>query len=364
MVRDAQYLTSTFKMNQKINWQRSSVPSDRFYDDFHMEFDFIKQDSLQKNYFYYSINPDAAQQINMSIYSARIKPPVVKGRESADLIREYLRKVVEEKKQKNPVDDMFVSTAHGYNSESMNAYAGEQMALRNQFPAVFRPGGSVRLYSFTNDPYMKFTLLSALKHPNTDIAIMHGHGDTDVQLINGLPYVSSPTGSKDNILSYLRSKVQAAKEDGRDVDAVKASFVKSLGVPMEWMANALDPEVMRKDSIDVRNRDIHIDDVIATQPNARFIIMDNCLTGSFHLDEYIAGYYPSLPARTSWPSPTASACCRTSGPPSSSACYKTACAWATGSSIPLTWKPTSWETPPSLSPPRPKRPERRHYRQL
>ncbi|WP_341836773.1 hypothetical protein WJU16_02630 [Chitinophaga pollutisoli] len=292
MVRDAQYLTSTFKMNQKINWQRSSVPSDRFYDDFHMGFDFIKQDSAQQNYFYYSINPDAAQQINMSIYTARIKPPVIKGRESADLIKEYLVKVVEEKKKNNPVNDIFISTAHGYNSESMNAYAGEQMQIRNQFPAVFRPGGAVKFFSFTNDPFLKFTLLSALKHPETDIAIMHGHGDTDIQLINGVAPQSNPSGAKDNILRYLRSKVQAAKEDGRDVEAVKAGFVKSLGVPMNWMDNALEPEIMKQDSIFNRNLDIHTDDLLSAKPNARFVMLDNCLTGSFHLDEYIAGYYP------------------------------------------------------------------------
>ncbi|MBV7533074.1 HEAT repeat domain-containing protein [Chitinophaga sp. sic0106] len=292
MIRDAQYLTSTFKMNQKINWQRSSVPSDRYYDDFHMDFDFIKQDSLKKNYFYYSINPDAAQQLNKSIYSARIKPPVMAGKESAELISEYLKKVVAEKKKKNPVNDMFISTAHGYNSESINSVAGEQMALRNQFPAVFSPGNVVKFYHFTNEPFLKFSLLSALKQPETDIAIMHGHGDSDIQLINGYPYVSNPQGSKENILRYLRAKIQSAKEDGRDVEATKASFVKSLGVPMSWMDNALDPEVIKEDSIYNHNLDIHIDDIIATKPNARFVSMDNCLTGSFHLDEYIAGYYP------------------------------------------------------------------------
>jgi len=34
MIRDAQFLTSAFKMDQKRPWQQSSIPSDRYYDDF------------------------------------------------------------------------------------------------------------------------------------------------------------------------------------------------------------------------------------------------------------------------------------------------------------------------------------------
>ncbi|MEG2849237.1 MAG: HEAT repeat domain-containing protein, partial [Bacteroidales bacterium] len=34
MIRDAHHLTTAFKMNPKRDWKDSSVPSDRFYDDF------------------------------------------------------------------------------------------------------------------------------------------------------------------------------------------------------------------------------------------------------------------------------------------------------------------------------------------
>lgn len=292
MVRDAQYLTSTFKMNQKINWQRSSVPSDRFYDDFHLEFDFIKQDTAKKNYFYYSISPTGPQQIHMSIYSARIKPPVFEGKDKYQLIKAYLTKVVAEKKQQNKINDVFISTAHGYNSQSLNAWAGEQLAFKNQFPGLFKPSNQVKFFNFENDPFLKFNLLSALKNKDLDMAIMHGHGSPDLQLINGYPAVSNPQGSIENITRYLRAKVRAAKEDGRDVQKVKEGFVKSLGVSMVWMDNALDEKTTIADSIFNENLDIHIKDVINTKPNARFVMLDNCLTGSFHLDEYLAGYYP------------------------------------------------------------------------
>lgn len=82
MVRDAQYLTSAFKMNQKIRWDKSSVPSDRYYDDFDLQLDFIKQDTAKgrTHYYYYSLNGTSPQYIEMDIYSARIKPPVEKGK--------------------------------------------------------------------------------------------------------------------------------------------------------------------------------------------------------------------------------------------------------------------------------------------
>nr|WP_121272432.1 hypothetical protein [Pedobacter schmidteae] len=292
MIRDAQYLTSTFKMNQKINWQRSSVPSDRFYDDFHLSFDFLKQDTAKKDYFYYSISPVGSQQIKMSIYSARIKPPVFEGKNKYDLIKAYLTKVVAEKSKQNKVNDVFISTAHGYNSESLNAWAGEQLAFKNQFPGLFRPGNQLKFFNFSNSTFLKFNLLSALKNQDLDMAIMHGHGSPDLQLINGYPAVSNPQGSIENITRYLRAKVRSAKEDGRDVQKVKEGFVKSLGVSMAWMDNALDEKVTIADSLFNENLDIHIKDIINTKPNARFVMLDNCLTGSFHLDEYLAGYYP------------------------------------------------------------------------
>jgi len=53
MLRDAQRLTSAFKMNQNQDWKESSVPSDRYYEDFGMDFRFLKKDE-QAPYFYYS----------------------------------------------------------------------------------------------------------------------------------------------------------------------------------------------------------------------------------------------------------------------------------------------------------------------
>ncbi|MGN6420611.1 MAG: HEAT repeat domain-containing protein [Pseudobacter sp.] len=293
MIRDAQHLTSAFKMDQRRNWKSSSVPSDRFYDDFDLQFNFLKQDSAQKNLFYYSLSATSRQHIGMDIYTARIKPPVQKGENAIEKIRAYLQKVVAEKSKNNPLNDFFVYTGHGYNSESLNAWAGEQISLREQFPDLFKPGNTIKFMNFRMDTHMKFTLMNELQREELDMAIFHDHGSDDVQLLSGYPYVSNPQPSIDNIRRYLRAKVRAASErKGGDVEKTKKGFTESLGVPMAWMEDSFADSVKIADSIFDASTDFAIPDIKTIQPNARFVMVDACLTGSLHLDDYMAGYYP------------------------------------------------------------------------
>ena len=75
LVRDAQHLTSAFKMDQQAfdRWE-SSVPSDRFYDDFSLRFEPLGADSLHPGCHYYSLTAESAQQTRPDIYSGRIRP--------------------------------------------------------------------------------------------------------------------------------------------------------------------------------------------------------------------------------------------------------------------------------------------------
>lgn len=299
MIRDAQHLTSAFKMDQRRNWRSSSVPSDRYYDDFDLQFNALKQDSAQKNLFYYALSATSPQRIEMDIYTARIKPPVQKGESAVEKIRAYLNKVVAEKNKTNPLNDFFVYTGHGYNSESLNAWAGEQISLREQFPLLFKPGNSIKFMNFRMDTHMKFTLMNEIQRDELDMAIFHDHGSDDVQLLSGYPYVSNPQPSIDNIKRYLRAKVRAAAErKGGDVEKTKKGFTESLGVPMAWMEDAFIDSVKIADSIFDASTDFAIPDIRKVQPNAKFVMVDACLTGSFHLDDYMAGYYPFNSGKT------------------------------------------------------------------
>ncbi|RXK83688.1 hypothetical protein [Filimonas effusa] len=298
MIRDAQHLTSAFKMDQRRNWQMSSVPSDRFYDDFHLKFNFLKRDSARKDYFYYSLAPESPQSLHLDIYTGRIKPPVTEGQDKYALIKAFLLKAIAAKKENNKLNQAFVSTGHGYNSESLDAWSDEQLALREQFPQLFLPGNSIKFFNYRMATHMKFNLLSELQRPDLDMAVFHDHGDEETQLISGYPDASNPDPSIENVKRYLRSKIQAAARKKGDVAKIKEGFTVRLGVPPSWMEDALADSVVIADSIFNANGDIMLADMRKLKPNARFVMIDACLTGSYQLDDYLAGYYPFNAGKT------------------------------------------------------------------
>lgn len=293
MIRDAQHLTSAFKMDQRVNWRRSSVASDRFYDDFDLVFEFLKRDSLQQDLYYYSLSAESPQQIEMDIYTARIKPS--KGRDYHEKIRQFLRKASRHSRTKDTVDQMLVYTGHGYHSESLNAWAGEQLAMREHFPSLFHQGGRVDFLNFRMETLMRFPYLNAIQRPGLDIAIYHGHGSTDAQLLNGYPYASSPHPSIENIKRYLRSKIQARAEKNEDIDAAKQHYHNWLGVPVEWMDDALLDSVVYDDSVFSAHLDLHMSELEKASPQAKLLVLDACDNGAFYLADYLAAHYPFGP---------------------------------------------------------------------
>lgn len=294
MIRDAQFLTSAFKMNQRLRWDKSSVPSDRYYDDFDLQFDFLHQDTAKgrEQYFYYSLNAASNQFIEMDIYSARIKPPVEKGEDAKIKIKEYLQKVVRLRREENPLTDMVVSKGHGYNSNSTNAVSGEALALRSQFPTLFKPGHSVKFINYRNADLIKFNLLSELKRPGVDFAYMTGHGTATLQLLNGYPDASAPQPSMENVGRYIRSKMRAAKERGAGLEEEKERYKQMFGLNDKWFEDTFDAASIEADSLFNEDMDMQIYDVRDAGIQARLVYLNSCLTGSFQLDNYLAGYYP------------------------------------------------------------------------
>ena len=70
------------KCLQKPIGKKSSIPSDRYYDDFGLTFDYIKQDSLKPDYHYMTLRADSKQYISPDIYSAQYPPTTLKGSKS------------------------------------------------------------------------------------------------------------------------------------------------------------------------------------------------------------------------------------------------------------------------------------------
>ena len=292
MLRDAQHFTTAFKMNQSMNIQRSSVPSDRFYDDFDLKFNFIKQDEQKKQFFYYSLLPESAQEIGCDIYSSRIKAP--EGENKYELLAAYLQKAVAAKQDKAVMDKILHFGGHGYNSESMNARIDEAGAFAEHFQFLNRKGNNLEYIDFTFDKYVKTRLKAAVADKELDLAVLHHHGADDTQYLNGSPFVADPTGWINLARNFFRGKVRSAK----DANAAKARYMKSYGIPAAWVNDAFDPARVQEDSLHAASMDIVISDLEGYESGAKMVILDACYNGSFNQDDYIACHYIFNPGNT------------------------------------------------------------------
>lgn len=292
MLRDAQHFTTAFKMNQNMKMQRSSVPSDRFYDDFDLKLKFIKQDEERNIFFYYSLLPEGAQEIGCDIYSARIKAP--EGENKYELLAAYLQKAVAAKENRIAMDKVLHFGGHGYNSESMNARIDEAGAFAEHFQFLNRKGNNLEYIDFTFDKYVKTRLMAAVADKELDLAVLHHHGADDTQYLNGSPFVADATGWIDLARNYFRGKVRSAK----DPNAAKARFIKNYGIPAAWVNDAFDPARVEEDSLHAASMDIVISDLEGYESGAQMIVFDACYNGSFNLDDYIAAHYIFNPGNT------------------------------------------------------------------
>lgn len=293
MLRDAQHLTSAFKMQQGRDWQESSVPSDRFYDDFGLKFDFLQQDSLKSNYFYYSLRPDSKQYLNSDIYTARIRP-LGKGKsDKYEQIRSYLNKVVAAKQNEknNVIDNLTVARGHGYNSESKVSWAGEQLALYEQLPQLYGSNGFIKFMDFESYWPIKPYWLNEVLRPDLDIMLFHHHGANDTQYANGYKTGSDVGTSIENIKLFLRSKISSAVRRGKTKEEAIEYYAGEYDLPRSWCEEAFNSDLLKQDSIYEKSLDISFDDILNITPNARFVMFDACYNGSFYEDEYIAGAY-------------------------------------------------------------------------
>ncbi len=290
MIREAQHLTSAFKLEEtRFSWDRSSVPSDRFYDDLDLKFEFLRKDSVNKLYFYYRLLPDSPQKIEKEIYTARIKPSPDSLK--YEKIEQYLLRIVKQKEAENYLNNVLVFTGHGYNSESLTSWVDESLILLEHFPLAFNSGGRFKKYFYEMNKEIKKVILSELENPELDLAIFHAHGVSDAQLLSSYRKARNVNENIESVKFYLRSKLRAAKERGESIDEVKENFKRSLNVPDAWFEGAFDERIMRQDSILNYNLDIYINDIRKLKPQAKVVVFDECFNGSFHLEEYIAGEY-------------------------------------------------------------------------
>ncbi|EFI14681.1 hypothetical protein ABG827_21040 [Phocaeicola vulgatus] len=291
MIRKAQHMTSAFKMDEKNNaWRDSSVPSDRFYDDFDLQFDFLKQDSVENNFFYYNLAVESPQRIQCDIYSARVKA-IDNGEDPYAQISRYFKKTVAEHRTNNKLDQFFSYTGDGSYSNSLTAWTPETFTIREQLPGVFDKEGRARFIRYNFSAYPKDDVINMLKREDLDLSIFHEHGVPERQYLSGSPATNRWNTHMDAMKYYYRSLARKKQGNKKAFDEMLDKMKDKYGLDSTWIAGYADPKVIAEDSLLDLRTGIILPEVTDFKPNSRMVIFDACYNGDFREKDYIAGRY-------------------------------------------------------------------------
>lgn len=299
MVRDAQHLCSAFKMSQEQPWRESSVPTDRFYDDFGLQYEFLKRDSTAP-YFYYSLKAEGNQQIRPALFSGRIRPTDAGGTSRYGKLRAYLAKAAEAKRRPEPVKAVFVFTGSGSLSESKRAHIDELYAMREHFPSLAGSTGAYSYMDYSDEPYIKQRLMNEMMRPDLSIGLMHHHGDAGTQYLSSYPKPSDAREAKEYLLHCYGERLRRAHRYKERIDSVKEVLCRRDGIPAGWLDPMTEHELDLQDSAADSRMNLTLPDFArwGYRPNCRLAIYDACYNGSFHRDDCIANEYIFQPGKT------------------------------------------------------------------
>lgn len=291
MIRGAQHFTSAFKMDQDgdFTMYESSVPSDRFYDDFDLKFRFIQKDSTYNHLYYYWLSGESTQRIDCEIYTGRIRN-TEKGEAGYAQIRNYLKKVVAERAVENPLDKVVSYTGEGSFSNSLAAWKDETVTMEEQIPAAFSgDNDGAKFYMFYMYPYMKEAVTEELQREDVDLMLFHEHGVTERQYLTGFPPAEDWDGNFESAKRGLRAHLKRVERMGKDRSARMADIQKEYGIDSTWFED--NAELAAQDSLEDLKTGIILDDIRRINPNPRVVVFDACYNGDFRNEGFVAGEY-------------------------------------------------------------------------
>lgn len=284
MVRGAQHMTTAFKMNEEVYpREESSVASDRFYDDFDLQFDFIARDTIDCNRFFYRLNEKGAQKLKPEIYTGRIRVPEFMKKDGQDpykLISKYLLKAIEAHMEYNVLDYMTFFYGSGYNSEDLNVWREKIFASYEEFPYTEGRAEQHRFLNFHQNPQMKWTLFSELQREQTDFFQFSEHGAYDTQYING----STQRPTLEELVTGMKLSILSSRRGRAYLDSL-AQYIDSSEFTEDKVRS-----MQKADSIKTRHKDLYQEEIAAIKSNPRIVILNACYNNSFHNPEgYVAG---------------------------------------------------------------------------
>lgn len=290
-VREAQHLTTAFKMNEKT-WPmaESSVASDRFYDDFSLSFDFICRDTVQTDVFYYRLSEKGAQHLNPDIYSARMTVPGAMQGDRYEILRNYLRKVVKAHREQNPLDCLTYFAGSGYNSDCLTIWRQKPLVFREYFPYAFDRASQARFLNFREHRKMKTDLLGEVSREGLDLFVFSEHGAPDTQYINESKVAEGLDEDIDFLKRSLAGMYEYWSKRGHGEDFLHEALDSVFRLPRETVSDSAMREYALADSLEFENANIFLRDIMRGRSNAKVIVFNACYNGSFHdRDGYVAG---------------------------------------------------------------------------
>ena len=271
--------------NGKDSSNSAFVPTDRFYDDFDLEFDIVK-DSLIGFEFCYHLSPASEKYIECDIYTSRLKP-LAKNGCKYEQISKYLRKAIEAHKEHNHFDSFVSYTGFGSYSECLKAWREEQQILHEQYPGVFTQYNNAKFIRFSMDIYPKDYVIRELRRPDLDFMVIHSKGLCDRQNLAQIP--DHMEMEQFEYIKYdLRTEL---RKENDDITGKVLALAEKWGLDSTWYTGYNTPQMIRKDSLEEARGYISLDDIEAIAPNTRLIIMDCDFNGDFSKDNFIAGGY-------------------------------------------------------------------------
>ncbi len=290
-VSGAQHMTTAFKMNEKsFPRNQSWVTTDRFYEDFDLDFRFVERDSADTNIFYYHLTDKGAQRLTQEIYSARMVVPDIFGGDRYARLNDYLSEVVRAHQEQNYLDNVIFFAGSGYNFDCLSLWRQKPLAWREYFPLAFESATTNRFYNFRYGYDVKYQLLDELQRPDTDLFQFSEHGAEDTQYISLRPEADDLPGLLRQLGYELRSVYdyyyRGTDKEQEFLDQVKADY--NAGPQM--FADSLFARDAAYDSTMERVTNIHSDELVNLHSNPRVLIFNACYNGSFQRRaDYIAG---------------------------------------------------------------------------
>lgn len=300
MIRNAQNMTTAFKMNeQTFPIRESSVPSDRFYDDLHLKFKYLSQDKEDSALYYYKLTEDSPQRLNPNFYSARIRYPEGKNGDKYQAIADFLNKAAKAKyAQPNKLDQVVSYNGASYNMDCLMVYMDEEKAYRENFPLAFQNGTGFKHWNFRMNHAMRNYLLSELKRDGIDVFMFHEHGAPDQQLVNGNEACQETSSRLASVKREIYSHTKKRAKKGESLDSLQQMFSVKFGLAAGFWDDYANAKYWKKDSIAHAESYISLPDLENIVSNPTFVMFDACYNGSFQDKDQIAGRYIFNPGST------------------------------------------------------------------